>query len=75
MNKQTIAEQYKEINKQIKDAHESSGSLKRQDIELLWFAKTFKSQVKQSDNGRTFKVTFNDNSVIEFDSLTNNLIN
>lgn len=70
----TIADKYKEINQQIKEAHESSGSLKRKDIELLWFTKTFKTQIKQSENNRTFKVTFNDDSVIEFDSITNNLI-
>lgn len=67
----TIAQQFKETNSQIKSAYDKSGT-KRNDIETLWYSKTFKSKIVKSDNSRTFKVTFSDNSEIEF--VNNNLI-
>lgn len=67
----TIAQQFKEMNQQIKSAYEKSGT-KRNDIESLWYSKTFKSEIVKSENNRTFKVTFSDNSEIEFSN--NNLI-
>lgn len=69
---QTTAEKFREINQQIKDAYSANGSTLRKDIELLWFTKFFQAEIKSSENSRTFKVTFKDDSIIEF--VNNNLI-
>lgn len=67
----TTAQQFKDMNQQIKSAYEKSGT-KRNDIDLLWGSKTFQSKIVKSENNRTLKITFNDNSEIEFSN--NNLI-